>query len=108
MFETIISILAGLILLAGVLKKSSLGERITSALMPFQGIIGLITLVVGILNFFNVIGIALIVAGLILAAEALAGIPEIGKELKSAGQALGGLGGLVGAVLLVLAVYRLM
>jgi hypothetical protein len=43
---------------------------------------------------------------LILAAEALSAIPEIGKELQRAGQALSGLGGLVGAVLLVLAVYR--
>jgi hypothetical protein len=56
-----------------------LSDRITSALTPFQGVIGLVALVVGILNFSNIIGIATIVGGLILAAEALSAIPEIGK-----------------------------
>jgi hypothetical protein len=107
MLEAIVAILASLVLLAGVLPKGNPGTRIASALVPFQGVIGLVALVVGILNFFNVIGIALIVAGLILAAEALSGIPEIGDELKRAGQAMAGVGGLVGAVLLVLALYRL-
>jgi len=45
---------------------------------------------------------------LILAAEALSAIPEIGKELQHAGRALSSLGGLGGALLLVLAVYRLL
>jgi hypothetical protein len=107
MLESIVAILAGLVLLAGVFQSGTTGSRVASVLVPFQGVIGLIALVVGVLNFFNIIGLALIVAGLILAAEALAGIPEIGDELKRAGQALSGIGGLVGAVLLVLALYRL-
>jgi hypothetical protein len=45
---------------------------------------------------------------LILTAEALSSIPEIGKELQRAGQALSSLSGLVRALLLVLAVYRLL
>lgn len=85
-----------------------MGDRITSALTPFQGVIGLVALVVGILNFSNIIGIVMIVGGLILAAEALSAIPEIGKELQRAGQAISGLGGLVGAILLVLTIYRLL
>jgi hypothetical protein len=72
-------------------------------LVPFQGVIGLVAFVIGVLNFFTVIGIALIVAGLILGAEALAKIPSIGSELKHLGQSLSGMGGLVGAVLLILA-----
>jgi hypothetical protein len=107
MLESIVAILASLVLLAGVLSRDNPGSRIASALLPFQGVIGLVALVVGILNFFNIIGIALIIGGLILAAEALSGIPEIGAELKRAGQAMSGIGGLVGAVLLVLALYRL-
>jgi hypothetical protein len=107
MLESIIAILAGLVLLAGVFQRGTTGSRIASVLVPFQGVIGLIALVVGVLNLFNLIGVALIVAGLILAAEALAGIPQVGDELKRAGQALSGIGALVGAVLLVLALYRL-
>jgi hypothetical protein len=107
MFESIVAILAGLVLLAGILPSNNPGSRIAKALLPFQGVIGLLALVVGVLNIFNIIGIALIVAGLILAAEALSGIPEIGDELKRAGQALSGVGGLVGAALLILALYRL-
>lgn len=107
MFESIVAVLSGLVLLAGVFQSGTSGSRLASSLIPFQGVIGLVALVVGILNFFNVIGIALIVAGLILAAEALSGIPEIGNELKRAGQAMSGIGGLVGAVLMVLALYRL-
>jgi hypothetical protein len=45
--------------------------------------------------------------GTALAAEALSGISEIGNELKRAGMAMSGFGGLTGAVLLVLALYRL-
>lgn len=107
MLEAIVAILASLVLLAGVLPQNNPGSRIASALVPFQGAIGLVALVVGVLNFFNIIGIALIVAGLILAAEALSGIPGIGDELKRLGQSMSGMGGLVGAVLLVLALYRL-
>lgn len=107
MLVSIVAILAALVLLAGVLPRNNPGARIASALVPFQGVIGLVALVIGVLNFFLVIGIALIVAGLILAAEALSGIPEIGDELKRAGQAMAGIGGLVGAVLLVLGLYRL-
>jgi hypothetical protein len=107
MLESIIAILAGLVLLAGVFQRGTTGSRIASVLVPFQGVIGLIALIVGVLNLFNLIGVALIVAGLILAAEALAGIPQVGDELKRAGQALSGIGALVGAVLLVLALYRL-
>lgn len=107
MFESIIAILTSLVLLAGVIQQGVAGNRTISMLSPLRGVIGLIALVVGILNFSNVIGIALIVAGFILAAESLSRIPGIGDELKRAGQAMSGLGGLVGAILLVLAIYRL-
>jgi hypothetical protein len=108
MFESIIAILAALMLLTDVLRRGSTENRITSILLPFRGVIGLIALVVGILNFFNIIGLALIAGGFILAAETLSGIPDVGDELKRAGQAIKGIGGLVGAILLVLAVYRLL
>jgi hypothetical protein len=103
MIENVIAILAGLVLLAGVFIKDGPGSRILMILVPFQGVIGLVAFVIGVLNFFTVIGIALIVAGLILGAEALAKIPSIGSELKHLGQSLSGMGGLVGAVLLILA-----
>jgi len=108
MFESIVAILAALMLLTDVLRRGSTESRITSVLIPLQGVIGLIALVVGVLNFFNIIGLALIAGGLILAAETLSGIPVFGDGLKRAGQAIKGIGGLVGAILLVLAVYRLL
>ena len=108
LLETIIAILAGLVLLAGVFQRGTPGGRVVTALLPFQGVIGLVALILGILNFLTLIGILLILAGLILAAEALAGFPGIGKELKRAGQSLSGIGGLVGAALLVLAIYRIL
>lgn len=107
MLPEIISILAGLILLVGVLQRDAADNRLISTILAFKGIIGLIALVIGVLNFSNIIGIALIVGGFILAADVLSGIPEFGDELKRAGQALRSIGGLVGAFLLVLAMYRL-
>jgi hypothetical protein len=108
MFEAIIAILAGLMLLADVFQRSAAGDRFTRILLPLQSVIGLIALVVGILNFSYIIGIALIVGGFTLGAGALSGVPGIGDELKRAGQALKRVSGLIGAVLLVLAIYRLL
>jgi hypothetical protein len=107
MLAEIISILAGLVLLAGVLQRDVADNRLLSTILAFKGVIGLIALVVGVLNFSNIIGLALIVGGFILAADVLSGIPDIGDELKRAGQALRSIGGLVGAFILVLALYRL-
>lgn len=108
MFESIIAKLAALMLLIVILRRGWTEDRVTSVLLPFRGVIGLIALVVGILNFFNIIGLTLIAVGFILTAKALSGIPELGDELKRVGQAIKGIGGLVGAILLVLAVYRLL
>ena len=108
MLETIIAILAGLVLLAGVFQRGTPGSRVVSALLPFQGVIGLVALVLGILNFLTLLGILLILAGLILAAEALSSFPGIGKEIKRIGQSLSSIGGLLGAALLVLAIYRIL
>jgi membrane protein HdeD len=95
MLVEIISILAGLILLAGVLQRNVADNWLFSTILAFKGVIGLIAIVVGVLNFSNVIGIALIVGGFILSADVLSSIPEIGEELKRAGQALKSIGGLV-------------
>jgi hypothetical protein len=107
MFAEIISLLAGLVLLVGVLQRNIPDNRLISTIYTFKGVIGLIALVVGILNFNNIIGIALIVGGFILGADSLSGIPDFGDELKRAGQALSSIAGLVGAFLLVIALNRL-
>jgi uncharacterized membrane protein len=107
MLVEIISLLAGLVLLVGVLQRNIADNRLISTILAFKGVIGLIALVVGVLNFSYIIGLALIVGGFILGADALSGIPDFGDELKRAGGALRSIGGLVGAFLLVLALYRL-
>jgi hypothetical protein len=107
MLAEIISLIAGLVLLVGVLQRNVPDNQLISTILAFKGVIGLIAIVVGILNFSNIIGIALIVGGIILGADSLSGIPDFGDELKRAGQALRSIGGLVGAFLLVLALYRL-
>ena len=106
MLEAIVAILAGLLLLADLFRGA--GQRMIGTLRPFQVVIGVIALVVGILHLASVFGIALLLAGLILAVSALESVPRIGSELARAGRALAQLRILIGIVVLVLGIMALL
>lgn len=100
MLEAITAILAGLLLLADLFHGR--GERFINALRPYEVVIGVVAIVVGVLHFASLFGIALVLAGLILAVSALQGVPRIGNDLARAGRALAQVRTLIGIVVLVL------
>lgn len=106
MVAAIMAILAGLLLLSGVLRRGSAPGKVAAALRPFEVVIGVVALVVGVLNITSVIGVALIIAGLALAAEAMTSIPGIGDELQRAGNALRGFSAVIGLLVLILGIIQ--
>ena len=105
MLEAIVAILAGLLLLAELFRGE--GQRIIGTLRPFAVVIGVVALVIGVLHIASVFGIALLLAGFILAVSALEAIPRVGNELARAGRALAPIRVVVGIVVLVLGVISL-
>lgn len=105
MLEAIVAILAGLLLLADAFQGK--GQRFINNLRPYEAIIGVVAVVIGILNIFSLFGVALLLAGLILGMSALRGIPRIGDDLARAGNALGQIKTLIGIVVLVLGVLAI-
>ena len=102
MLEAIVAILAGLLLLADAFQGK--GQRFINNLRPYEVIIGVVAVVIGVLNIFSLFGVALLLAGLILGVSALRGIPRIGDDLARAGNALSQVKTLIGIVVLVLGV----
>ncbi|HUF26144.1 MAG TPA: hypothetical protein VMM18_04090 [Gemmatimonadaceae bacterium] len=102
MIAAIIAILAGLVLLADLFRGA--GERVVGALRPFAVVIGVVAIVVGILEITSVIGVALLLAGFILAASALEAIPGVGDQLAQAGRALAAVRVVIGIIVLVLGI----
>lgn len=82
-------------------------QGLIGTLRPFKTVIGVVALVVGILNITSVIGIALIIGGLVLAASALASIPKVGDELQSAGRWLARFSVVLGLFILLMGVISL-
>jgi predicted ferric reductase len=105
MLEAITAILAGLLLLADMFHGR--GERFINSLRPYEVIIGIVAVVIGVLHVLSLFGIALILAGLILAVSALQGVPRIGDDLARAGRALAQVRTLIGIVVLVLGVLAI-
>ncbi|SRR6266542_1480880 len=105
MLEAIIAILAGLVLLADVFQGK--GQRLINNLRPYEVVIGVGAAVIGVLHIASLFGIALVLAGLILAVSALQGIPRVGDDLARAGRALGPFRTLIGIVVLVFGVLAL-
>lgn len=102
MLESIVAILAGLLLISGLLPRG--GGKAISALRPFGTVIGVVALVAGILSITSVTGIMLILGGLILAASTVRFVPRVGPELARAVQWLARLGVVVGLLLLVIGI----
>ena len=105
MLEAIVAILAGLLLLAELFRGE--GQRIIGKLRPFAVVIGVVALVLGVLHIASVFGIALLLAGFILAVGALEAIPRVGNGLARAGRALAQVRIVVGVLVLVLGVIAL-
>ena len=105
MLGAIVAILAGLLLLADLFRGR--GQQFINTLRPYEVVIGVVAVVSGILHIASLFGIALLLAGLILAVSALQGIPRIGDDLARAGRALSQVRTLIGVVVLVLGVLAL-
>lgn len=106
MLEALIAILSGLLLISELLNRPA--SKWVEKLRPWQTVIGVVALVVGLLELVSLMGVALILGGLILAASALTSIPSIGDELKRWGRYLAQFGVLIGIALLVLGVIELL
>jgi hypothetical protein len=106
--RAIVAILAGLLLLADSLGRFRGLDSLIRALKPYETIIGVVTLILGVLAFFSPLGIVMIMAGLLLATNALASVPRVGDELGGASRALAPFGVLIGAAVLILGILRLL
>lgn len=105
MIAAILAILAGLLLISELFSGS--GKQAIEKMRPWQTVMGVIALVVGILNIISVIGIALILGGLILAANAMTAIPSVGDDLRKAGRYLAQFGVVIGVLLLIIGIVAL-
>lgn len=105
MLEAITAILAGLLLLADAFHGKT--QQLIGSLRPYEVVIGVVAVVLGILHILSLLGIALLLAGLILAMSALQGIPRLGDDLARAGRALSQVRTLIGVVLLVFGILAL-
>jgi hypothetical protein len=102
MLQSIVAILAGLLLMSSVLPGG--GGRTIGALRPFATVIGVVALVAGILSIMSVMGILLILGGLVLAVSAVRSVPTVGGELARAGQWLAPLAVVLGLLLLIVGI----
>ena len=86
MLNSIVAIIAGLALLAHWLKGGA--AKFAHTLAQFDVVIGVVAIVIGVLELLSLEGILLVLAGLILSAEALRSVPSIGRPLARLGDAL--------------------
>lgn len=111
MIVEIFLIIAGLIMLSGVLGViPAFGkylERLAKWLGSFQGIIGIIAIIIGIIYFSIPNGLLLIIAGIILAIGFLQTLPLVGDILKKVVKFLGGFHTIFGIVMLLLGILGL-
>lgn len=107
MITAIIAILAGLLLLGDFFDKGKAGNFVKS-LRPFDAVIGVVAIVIGVLSLVSLLGIMLVLGGLVLGARALASVPNVGDNLVRAGNAVGSFRTLIGFVLLLLGILALL
>ncbi len=112
MIEGIIAILAGLILLTGLLGViPAFGEHLEKFakwLGSFQGLIGIIAIIVGIWKFGSLTSIMLIIAGMMLAAGILQTLPAIGDELHKLSKWLGSFQTIIGIITLIVGILSIL
>ncbi len=112
MFTILIAILAGFVLLSGVLHNipgigASL-ERFSGWLVPFGVVIGVVAVVLGVLELLSLEDILLVLAGLVLAVSALRTIPSVGPSLGRLGNALAEFRYPLGVVVLAIGIFDLL
>jgi len=109
---SIVAILAGLILLTGLLGViPAFGkhlEKFAKWLGSFQAVIGIIAIVFGVLNLWSMVSIMLVIAGLVLLMGILEAIPGIGKDLHRLAKWLGGFQTLIGIITLAVGIWGLL
>ena len=109
----IMLIVGGLVLLTGVLYLipafgKSL-ERLAKWLGSFQGVIGIVAIVVGLLSLGDPLAaLLLVIVGIILAAGILAALPAVGTSLAKAAKFFGGFQTIIGIVALVVGIWLLL
>jgi hypothetical protein len=111
MITSLVTILAGLVLLSGVLQRipviGAYLERVAGWLAPFGVVIGVVAIVLGILELLSLEGFLLILSGLVLAVGALRTIPSVGPSLSRLGSALSEFRYIIGAIVLALGIVDL-
>jgi len=112
MIGSITAILAGLVLLTGLLGViPALGEYLESFarwLGSFQGLIGIIAIVVGILNLWSLTGMMLIIAGIMLGAGILQTLPVVGDQLERLAKVLGSFQTIIGIITLLVGIIGIL
>jgi len=111
MIVEIFLIIAGLIMLSGVVGMiPALGvylEKLAKWLGSFQGVIGIIAIVIGIIYWSIPLGLLLIIAGVILAIGLLQVLPLVGDTLKKVVKILSGFHTIFGIVFMLLGILGL-
>lgn len=113
----IMDIVAGLILLTGVMPLIPvIGkdiQKVTKAMAAYQVPIGVIAVIVGILGLLDKISggdiasVFAILAGIVLAISVFGAVPKIGEELKKIATAIGSVQVIFGIVMLVVGIVSL-
>lgn len=106
MIRALVAILAGMLLAADLFNQGGRASRFIDNLRPFDAILGITAIVLGILNLFSFLGLMLILGGLVLGARALSTVPSVGDDLVRAGDKIAGFRVLIGTVLIVLGALR--
>ncbi|MDD3399189.1 MAG: hypothetical protein PHW93_06305 [Candidatus Methanomethylophilaceae archaeon] len=115
MLEAIVAILAGLVLLTGLMSViPALGkylDQFGQFLSGFQGIIGIIALILGILDILNgfaLLNLMLIISGLVLMVGILPLIPGVGNALEKFAMWLGSGQAIIGVITLIVGILALL
>jgi hypothetical protein len=108
MIESLVAILCGLLLLAHLFPGDTAMGRVVSSLAPFETVVGVVALVLGVLNVTSVLGLLLLLAGLVLAVSALKTIPRVGDALARAGTTLDRFRVVLGVIVLIAGVVALL
>ena len=108
----IMNVIGGLVLCAGIIGSlPGIGKYLEKAgkwLGGFQVIIGIITLIVGILSLFSLQGIVATLVGIILLTGVFYVIPVLGKYLERLGKWLGGFQTIIGVIALILGILGIL
>ncbi len=112
MIAEIFAILTGLVLLTGVLGVIPvLGkylERFAKWLGSFQGVLGIISIIIGLLYFFSLSGIMCIITGIMLAIGLIQTLPLVGDAMKRAVKFLGGFQVIIGIIAVIVGIAGLL